>query len=81
MARTKKAGGYGVPKYTDGGTCIFLAPTGVGKTISMLYPALKAVNEEYGERISLSDRENDYPDGCRTDHYSARKQGASPLER
>lgn len=34
------------------GEHVFLqAPTGVGKTISMLYPALKAVNEEYGERI------------------------------
>ncbi len=31
---------------------VFLqAPTGVGKTISVLYPALKAVSEEYVERI------------------------------
>lgn len=36
------------------------APTGVGKTISTIFPAVKAVGEELADRIFLPDSEDDY---------------------
>lgn len=35
----------------DGGRLFACAPTGIGKTVSALFPALKAMGEGYGERI------------------------------
>ncbi len=37
--------------YRDGGRLYCCAPTGIGKTLSALFPAMKALGEGYGERI------------------------------
>lgn len=37
--------------YKEGGRLFVCAPTGIGKTISTLFPAMKALGEGYGERI------------------------------
>ena len=39
------------------------APTGVGKTISTVFPAVKAVGEGLGDKIFLSDGEDDHGHG------------------
>ena len=40
------------------------APTGVGKTMSSVFPAVRAVGEGKGEMIFYSYCQDDYKNGC-----------------
>ena len=44
------------------------APTGVGKTISTIYPAVRAMGENLAERIFIL-LQNDYGNGCKGNVY------------
>lgn len=47
--RSMAVGAYNT--FQQGGQLFCCAPTGIGKTISTLFPAMKALGEGYGERI------------------------------
>ena len=53
------------------------APTGTGKTLSTVYPAVKAVGEGLAERIFLCDGQDDHPDRCRRGIFCPAREWAS----
>ncbi len=52
------------------------APTGTGKTMAVLYPAVRAMGEGLGEKIFLSDCKDDHKDGCRAGFFYFKGKGA-----
>ena len=51
------------------------APTGVGKTMAAVFPAVKAVGEELGERF-LSDGQDDYQNGGKSSIRDSERTGS-----
>ena len=51
------------------------APTGVGKTISTVFPAVKSIGEGVTEQNILSDRQNNHSHRGRGDLLSSLRQG------
>lgn len=53
------------------------APTGVGKTISTVFPTVKAVGENLGEKIFYLTAEDGHKDRCRRSFFCFKRQRAS----
>lgn len=49
--RAKESSSGGLPYYITEKEAVSSGPTGVGKTISTLFPSVKAIGEEAGERF------------------------------
>ena len=52
------------------------APTGVGKTMATVFPAVRAMGEGLGEKIFYLDSEDDYEDSCRAGIFPVERKGA-----
>ena len=50
------------------------APTGVGKTMATVFPAVRAVGKA-GRKDFLSDSEDDYEDSCRAGIFPVKEKG------
>ena len=52
------------------------APTGVGKTMAAVFPAVKAVGEELEEKTFLSDGQDDYQNGGKSGIRDSERTGS-----